>query len=117
MIAGLAISVCVNLVLLAALVALWRPCRSRKPFDPTVAVYVQKGYLHGWLTGFLFEGRGRVPLSGRPVDAATAPLSSVREFVNMLVRQRYYVKVVQVVRPEHWRDGHAARKTGGACDA
>lgn len=118
MTAGLVISVCVNLVLLAATgAALWRQRQFRKPFDPKVSVYAQNGDRHGWVTTFEFGRFVGIPLSHRPIDASLAPLSEIRNFVNTLVKKRYYVKVVRVVHPEHWRDGHAARKTGGACDA
>lgn len=103
MTSGLTISFVTNLVLLAALgVAIWRQRRFRKPFDPKVSVYAQRGDRHGWVTAFKFGRLDGIPLSHRPVDAAVVPLSEIRNFVNTLVMKRYYVKVVRIVHPEHW---------------
>lgn len=104
MITGLTISVCGNIVLLAALVVLWRQRQFRKPFNPTVSVYAQGGGRHGWVTAFEVGRFGEVPRTHRPVDAARAPLSEILNFVNMLIRKHYYVTVVRTVPHKHWRE-------------
>ena len=97
---ALALSISVNLVLLATLgFCVWRQRKFAKPYDPKVILYACRRDRCGWVKDIGYANG----LTTRSSDAKRMRLSEAKGPANAMVKAGYYVTVVRLVHPEHWR--------------